>query len=143
MNESVTAAAGERTNFDLYAALLQGEYGGDDALAASQQMLQILMDSMTNAVFWKDRQSRYLGCNKVFAVVCRRRARGHGRPVGSRHAVGRRPRLRRRLVRRLGRPVVVETGEPRFGIIERLRSAAGDVRWIETNKVPLRDPRAR
>ena len=35
--------------------------------------------------------------------------------------------------------VVVESGEPRFGIIERLRSAAGEVRWIETNKVPLRD----
>ncbi|HZI43572.1 MAG TPA: histidine kinase, partial [Ilumatobacter sp.] len=35
--------------------------------------------------------------------------------------------------------VVVESGEPRFGIIERLRSAAGDVRWLETNKVPLRD----
>ena len=52
---------------EMYAALLQGEYGGDAALLASQQMLQILMDSMTNAVFWKDRQSRYLGCNKVFA----------------------------------------------------------------------------
>ena len=35
--------------------------------------------------------------------------------------------------------MVVESGEPRFGIIERLRSAAGDVRWLETNKVPLRD----
>jgi PAS domain S-box-containing protein len=35
--------------------------------------------------------------------------------------------------------VVVESGEPRFGIIERLRSAAGEVRWIETTKVPLRD----
>ena len=29
----------------MYAALLQGEYGGDAALRASQQMLQILMDS--------------------------------------------------------------------------------------------------
>ena len=51
----------------MYARLLQGELSGTDALTASQQMLQILMDSMANAVFWKDLQSRYLGCNKVFA----------------------------------------------------------------------------
>ena len=71
MNESVTAAAGERTNFDLYAALLQGRMRGDDALEASQQLLQVLMDSSANAVFWKDRQSRYLGCNRVFAAFAR------------------------------------------------------------------------
>ena len=34
---------------------------------------------------------------------------------------------------------VVDTGEPVFGIVERLRRARGDVRWVETNKVPLRD----
>ena len=123
---------------EMYAALLQGEYGGDAALRASQQMLQILMDSMTNAVFWKDRQSRYLGCNKVFASFA---------GVEPEAMVG----LSDRDMPWADDPdfdadwfvdwdrVVVESGEPRFGIIERLRSAAGDVRWIETNKVPLRD----
>ena len=122
----------------MYAALLQGEYGGDAALHASQQMLQILMDSMTNAVFWKDRQSRYLGCNKVFASFA---------GVEPEAMVG----LSDRDMPWADDPefdadwffdwdqVVVESGQPRFGIIERLRSAAGDVRWIETNKVPLRD----
>ena len=122
----------------MYAALLQGEYGGDAALLASQQMLQILMDSMTNAVFWKDRQSRYLGCNKVFASFA---------GVEPEAMVG----LSDRDMPWADDPdfdadwfvdwdrVVVESGEPRFGIIERLRSAAGEVRWIETNKVPLRD----
>ncbi|HWM22987.1 MAG TPA: PAS domain-containing protein [Ilumatobacteraceae bacterium] len=123
---------------EMYAALLQGEYGGDAALRASQQMLQILMDSMTNAVFWKDRQSRYLGCNKVFASFA---------GVEPEAMVG----LSDRDMPWADDPefdadwfvdwdqVVVESGEPRFGIIERLRSAAGEVRWIETNKVPLRD----
>ena len=122
----------------MYAALLQGEYGGDAALRASQQMLQILMDCMTNAVFWKDRQSRYLGCNKVFAAF------GGVEPEA---LLG----LSDRDMPWADDPdfdaawfvdwdrAVVESGEPRFGIIERLRSAAGDVRWIETNKVPLRD----
>src|SRR5258706_2282459 len=123
---------------EMYAALLQGEYSGDSALLASQQMLQILMDSMTNAVFWKDRQSRYLGCNKVFAKFA---------GVEPEAMLG----LSDRDMPWADDPdfdadwfvdwdrVVVESGEPRFGIIERLRSAAGEVRWIETNKVPLRD----
>ena len=123
---------------EMYAALLQGEYGGDSVLLASQQMLQILMDSMTNAVFWKDRQSRYLGCNKVFASFA---------GVEPEALVG----LSDRDMPWADDPefnadwffewdrMVAESAEPRFGIIERLKSAAGDVRWLATNKVPLRD----
>ena len=128
----------DRSGTEIYAAVLQGECTGDAALRASQQMLQILMDSMTNAVFWKDRESRYLGCNKVFASF------GGVEPEA--------------LIGLSDRDMpwaddhefnadwfvdwdqaVVESGEPRLGIIERLRSATGELRWIETNKVPLRD----
>ena len=34
---------------------------------------------------------------------------------------------------------VARTGEPVVGIVEYLRRANGDRRWVETNKVPLRD----
>lgn len=131
--------AARRTDVrDMYAALLQGGLSGTDALAASQQMLQILMDSMTNAVFWKDIDSCYLGCNNVFAEFA-----------------GFEPGL---LIGKSDRDMpwaddaeydsdwfidwdlaVIESGEPRFGILERLQRADGDVRWLETNKVPLRD----
>ena len=123
---------------EMYALLLQGELSGPDALTASQQMLQILMDSMANAVFWKDLRSCYMGCNKVFA-----------RFAGVDPSV---------LVGMSDRDMpwadsqsysadwfidwdrqVMETGEPAFGIIEQLRSAAGEERWLQTNKVPLRD----
>lgn len=122
----------------MYARLLQGELSGTDALEASQQMLQILMDSMANAVFWKDLNSCYLGCNKVFA-----------RFAGVEPSV---------LIGMSDRDMpwadseafsadwfidwdqrVMESGEPEFGIIEQLRSAAGEDRWLQTNKVPLRD----
>ena len=33
----------------------------------------------------------------------------------------------------------MESGEPEFGIVEQLRNAAGEDRWLQTNKVPLRD----
>jgi PAS domain S-box-containing protein len=122
----------------MYAALLHGELSGDDALAASQQMLQILMDSTANAVFWKDVDSRYLGCNKVFASFA---------GVEPAMLTGKNDR---------DMPwadheefnsdwfidwdrVVIETGEPRFGILEQLQRSDGENRWLETNKVPLRD----
>ena len=111
----------------MYAALLQGEYGGDAALRASQEMLQILMDSMTNAVFWKDRQSRYLGCNKVFASFA---------GVEPEAMVG----LSDRDMPWADDPdfdeiVVIVKGRRRIreaevGIIER-PAARGEVRWIE------------
>lgn len=122
----------------MYARLLKGDLSGTDALAASQQMLQILMDSMANAVFWKDLESRYLGCNKVFARFA-----------------GVEPSL---LVGMSDRDMpwadstefsadwfidwdrqVMTSGEPEFGIIEQLRNTTGEDRWLQTNKVPLRD----
>ena len=96
------------------------------------------MDSSANAVFWKDRQSRYLGCNHVFAAFA-----------------GTEPDD---LIGKSDRDMpwaddaefgadwfmdwdahVAETGEPVVGIVERLRRAGGDLRWVETQKVPLRD----
>lgn len=127
-----------RADIDLYAALLQGRIRGGDALEACQQLLQVLMDSSANAVFWKDLQSRYLGCNHVFAAFA-----------------GSEPDA---LLGKSDRDMpwaddaefgadwfldwdaqVATTGEPVVGIVERLRRASGDLRWVETNKVPLRD----
>lgn len=122
----------------MYAALLQGELSGEAALAASEQMLIILMDSMTDAVFWKDLDSQYLGCNRAFSEFA-----------------GFEPAL---LLGKSDRDMpwadddefssewfidwdraVMDSGEPQFGILERLRRADGKITWIETNKVPLRD----
>lgn len=126
------------SNIELYAALLQGRLRGDDALEASQQLLRVLMDSSANAVFWKDLDSRYLGCNHVFAAFA------GSEPID--------------LLGKSDRDMpwaddaefgadwfmdwdahVAETGEPVMGIVERLRRASGDLRWVETNKVPMRD----
>ena len=39
----------------------------DEALRKSQEMLQLVMDNIPQFIFWKDRDLRYLGCNKNFA----------------------------------------------------------------------------
>ena len=122
---------------EMYAPLLTGEPSPTAALAASEQLLFSLMHSMTNAVFWKDRNSCYLGCNQVFSSFA---------GFDSSLLIGKSDR---------DMPwaddtefssewfidwdqAVIETGEPKFGILERLRRADGEERWIETNKVPLR-----
>jgi PAS domain S-box-containing protein len=121
---------------EMYAPLLSGEASPAAALAASEQLLFSLMHSMTNAVFWKDRDSCYLGCNQVFSSFA---------GFDSSLLMGKSDR---------DMPwaddaefssdwfidwdqAVIESGEPKFGILERLRRADGEERWIETNKVPL------
>lgn len=122
---------------EMYAPLLADEPSPADALAASEQLLFSLMHSMTNAVFWKDRDSCYLGCNQVFSAFA-----GFDSSI---------------LIGKSDRDMpwaddseyssewfmdwdraVIDTGEPKFGILERLQRADGEERWIETNKVPLR-----
>ena len=110
---------------------------GSDALEACQ-LLQALMDSSANAVFWKDLQSRYLGCNRVFAAFAgsepdallgksdRDMPWADDAEFGADWFMG-------------WDAHVAATGEPVVGIVERLRRASGDLRWVETNKVPLRD----
>lgn len=39
----------------------------EQALRESQQLLQIVFDTLPQRVFWKDRNLVYLGCNKLFA----------------------------------------------------------------------------
>jgi PAS domain S-box-containing protein len=38
----------------------------EDELYGSQQMMQLVLDHIPQRVFWKDRNYRYLGCNKPF-----------------------------------------------------------------------------
>ena len=123
---------------EMYAALLLGELDGTEALAASQQMLQILMDSMASAVFWKDRDSKFLGCNEVFArfagvepSLLLGKSDADMPWADSEH-------FSAEYFMACDHEVMV-TGVPQFGMLERLRSASGQCSWVHTNKVPLRD----
>ena len=121
----------------MYAPLLSGEASPAAALAASEQLLFSLMHSMTNAVFWKDRDSCYLGCNQVFSSFAGFDSSllmgksDHDMPWADDAQFSSEWFID-------WDRAVIEKGEPKFGILERLRRADGEERWIETNKVPLR-----
>ncbi len=41
----------------------------EQALKAREDLLELVLDSIPQPIFWKDRQGRYLGCNQAFATM--------------------------------------------------------------------------
>jgi PAS domain S-box-containing protein len=105
-------------------------------LRSSQQLLQLVMDNIPQLIFWKDRNLTYLGCNENFA-----RGAGLSSPE---NIVGlndydlpwtqeESDRYREWDLR------VILSGIPELHIIETQRRKDGNLIWVETNKIPLRD----
>ena len=125
----------------LYAAMLRGELEGDEALQASQHIFELVLNSVHHAIWWKDSNSRFLGCNRKLAEYA-----GVGHPselVGKTDADcawgdAELPRSGTPWFQDHDR-MVMETGEPLIGLREQVRIADGRVIWVETNKVPLTD----
>jgi PAS domain S-box-containing protein len=84
-------------------------------------------------VFWKDRESRYLGCNQLFA--------DDAGVSDIRDFIGKSDHYFYHTDQAAGFRAddaeVMSGGQPKFGIEEQLTLINGDVRWLETFKVPL------
>lgn len=107
-----------------------------EALLESQQMLQLVMDNIPQHVFWKDRNSVYLGCNRNFTEVA-----GVKNPheiVGKTDYDLVWKKEEADLFRQYDARIM-ESGEPEYHIREFLHKADGAQAWLETNKVPLRN----
>jgi PAS domain S-box-containing protein len=100
----------------------------------SRQMLQLVLDHIPQRVFWKDREGRYLGCNKAFAddagVPAAPNIVGktvydfsHWSDTADRYAADDRQ--------------VMESGQAKIGYEEPVAGADGDRRWTRSSKVPL------
>ena len=108
----------------------------EDALLESRTMLKQILDTMPQSIFWKDRESVYLGCNAVFAKA-----------VGLEHAEQIKgktdfdlpwPKAEAEAYRADDREVLTSNLAKRH-IIEPLQQADGTRIWIDTTKVPLLD----
>ncbi len=105
-----------------------------DHLRASQRMLELVMDSVPQSVFWKDTASIYLGCNKNFAqlVGCENTSDIVGRTDYDLVWTSEEASLCRQCDKH-----VMDTEEPEYKVIEPRTIAEGRQIWAELNKIPL------
>lgn len=98
-------------------------------------MLKLVLDTIPVRVFWKDTELRFMGCNRLLAADI-----GAGSPeeiVGmTDYDISSKDRAE---VYRADDRAVMETGEPRIGFDEKVRTTEGADIWVRTSKVPLKD----
>ncbi|MHA1965305.1 MAG: PAS domain S-box protein [Candidatus Thorarchaeota archaeon] len=105
-------------------------------LRSSQEMLQTIMNTIPEYVFWKDIDSVYLGCNENFALIS-----GVDIPdniVGKTDLDLAWRDVEADLFRALDQEVI-STDRPQMNIISPQRQADDRDAWIEINIVPLHD----
>ena len=103
-------------------------------LRSSQQMLQSVLENFPGLIFWKNRESAYLGCNKAFAI-----SSGHLDPA---NIIGKTdceldysPADADRY--RAEDLEVMESGRSLLGIVTMHDNRDGSISWLSTSKVPL------
>ncbi len=105
----------------------------EQELRASKQLLQLVFDTLPQRVFWKDRNSRYLGCNMLFAHDA-----GLSSPdqiVGKDDFV-----LPWKMLAEAFRAEdleIMQSNTPKINIEESKYLENGDIMWLRTNKIPL------
>ncbi len=120
---------------DARALALEREQAAE-IIRQSNDMLTLVMNSVPQAIFWKGRDLSYLGCNKAFAD-----ASGLDSPA---HIVGKSdfdlpwPKDEADAYR-ADDQTILQSGQPRFHIIEPIQRADGTRITADTSKVPLID----
>jgi PAS domain S-box-containing protein len=105
------------------------------ALRQSQQMLQLVLDTIPVRVFWKDRNSVFLGCNRPFAIDA-----GLSSPE---EVVGKNDLqlgwAKEAPMYRADDQQVIQSGIPKLNYEEPQTTPDGREIWLRTSKIPLRD----
>ncbi len=107
----------------------------EEILLKSENMLQTVLDNFPGLVFWKNRQSRFLGCNQPCATAAGLKSPAeivgktdHEMPWSSEANDYVKDDI-----------TVMESGKGRMHIVEMLPQSDGPAIWLDTCKLPLRD----
>ncbi|QLE41905.1 PAS domain S-box protein [Nostoc sp. C052] len=102
------------------------------ALEESRKMLQTVLDTFPQRVFWKDRQSRFIGCNPAFIR--------HSQLTVN-EIIGKTdfelPWSKWAYLYCADDAMVMNTRTPKLGYEEPFEGSNGEQLWLRTNKVPL------
>ncbi|MEH1819467.1 MAG: PAS domain S-box protein [Nostoc sp.] len=102
------------------------------ALEESRKMLQTVLDTFPQRVFWKDRQSRFIGCNPAFI--------SHSQLTAN-EIIGKTdfelPWAKWAHLYCADDAMVMNTRTPKLGYEEPFEGSNGEQLWLRTNKAPL------
>ena len=107
-----------------------------EKLRISEEKLRLVIDNIPQAVFWKDRNSVFQGCNQNLIDLLQM--------TGQEDIIGKTDydfcitKNGADTYRETDRQVM-ESGVPQFHISELLHNPDGSMVWLDTNKIPLRD----
>jgi len=107
-----------------------------DALQKNEAMLSLILNSIPQSIFWKDQNSIYMGCNKVFALEAG--LEDAAQIIGKSDFDLPWSREESEAYRRDDREVI-ESQEPKIHIIETQHQHDGKKVWLDTTKIPLKD----
>ena len=106
-----------------------------EALQQTESMLQLVLDTIPTRVFWKDRDSVYLGCNQLFAKDAGLNEAGEIVGKTDYSLVWK----DQAALYRSDDKEVMQSGEPKLYYEEPQTSPSGQLIWLETSKTPLTD----
>jgi two-component system sensor histidine kinase/response regulator len=105
----------------------------ENRLATNERLLRTILDVLPQRVFWKDRDGRYLGCNRVFL-----RDAGLPAVIGLTDDDMPWKDTEAHHYRECDQRVITRNA-PEVEIVESQKNADGHVTWLLTNKMPLND----
>jgi two-component system, cell cycle sensor histidine kinase and response regulator CckA len=106
-----------------------------DELFNSRQMLRSVLDNIPQRVFWKDRNSVFVGCNKSFALDCG--CDDPGELVGkTAYETAAAPNAE---IYHADDRAVMESGKPKINYEEPQIRPDGTQAWLITSKMPMYD----
>lgn len=124
------------TNYDGYLLDITEKKEAREGILKSQKMLHMVVNNIPQAIFWKDVEGCFLGCNSVFASVL-----GYDEPgklIGLSDFDLPIPREEAEAYR-IDDKQVLETRKAKLHLVESFHQADGKQIWIETSKAPLID----
>jgi PAS domain S-box-containing protein len=98
--------------------------------------LQLVVDNIPQAIFWKDVNLNYLGCNIVFAKAAGFKRTDEITGLSDYDLPWKKAEAE--FFRECDARVMA-TDQGEFNIIETLRNSFGEKTWLNTNKIPLHD----
>ena len=111
-------------------------FEADGELSKSLAWLQLVVDQLPQTIFWKDLNSRYLGCDRSFAKIAG--AKSPQELIGKSDYEMPWTKEESDWYVECDRRVM-KSKTPEYGILETQVNAEGELTWLETNKIPLLD----